>query len=98
MLVHRHAQHGNNRRLHERSPATFVTTIKARVAAVAQQLTHSLFDQLKGRGHAATFYTRGMQPCNNVGPNAHNQIGPRATAVKLSGLDESLANHGRLAI
>ena len=40
------------------------------------------------------------QPCNTAEPNAHNQIGPRATAecVKLCGVDNSLHTHGRLAI
>ena len=38
--------------------------------------------------------------CNTAGPNPHNHIGPRATAarVRLSGLDNSLAAQGRLAL
>jgi len=45
-------------------------------------------------------YSTGVRPCSATGPNAHNQIGPRATAacVKLCGLDNSLANNGRLAV
>jgi len=45
-------------------------------------------------------YIRGVQPYNTTGPNAHNQFGPWATAacVKLCGLDNSLATHGRLAM
>ena len=38
---------------------------------------------------------RCVQPSSTAGPNAHKQIGPRATAVcvKLCGLDKSLAAH-----
>jgi len=41
-----------------------------------------------------------VQLCSNTGPNAQNQIRPWATLVciKLSGLDNSLAIHGSLAI
>ena len=47
-----------------------------------------------------TFYSRGVQPCNTAGPNAHDQIGPQAIAacVNLCVWDHSLATHGRLAM
>jgi len=43
---------------------------------------------------------RDVQPSITAGPNAHNQIGPRTTAVcvKLCRLEKSLAAHWRLAI
>jgi len=43
----------------------------------------------------ALLETRGVQPCSIARPNAHIQIGPRATAayVKLSGFDNALATH-----
>jgi len=45
-------------------------------------------------------WSRGVQPCSTAGPNAHNQIGPRATAtcVTFSGLDNSLATCASLAM
>jgi len=45
-------------------------------------------------------HRRGVQPCSTAGPNAHNEIGSRATTacVKLCMLDNLLATHGRLAI
>ena len=45
-------------------------------------------------------YATGVLPWNTAWPNARNQIGPQTTAacVKLCKVDNSLANHGRLAI
>jgi len=45
-------------------------------------------------------YISRVQPCSTAWPNVHDQIGPRARAacVMLSGLDKTLATHGRLPI
>jgi len=45
-------------------------------------------------------YGRVFNHATLLGPNAHNQSGPRAIAacVKLCGLDNPLATHRRLAI
>jgi len=61
-------------------------------------LVVSLYQLVKPSCIQLFFLIRGVPPCNSAGPNAHNQIGIRATAscVKLCRVENLLATHARL--